>query len=132
MTTAMVFTESATTRPSGRRPAGERRLASFGEFDLDLDSRQLVRAGRRFTLQPLQLALLVHLVEHRERLVTRDELLRDVWGGVHVCESAIMQAVSGLRRALGDDPRRQAFVQTVRGQGYRFARGVVSLRLVGS
>jgi DNA-binding winged helix-turn-helix (wHTH) protein len=127
MTTAMVFTDSAAPLPTG-----EARIASFGDFELDLAARQLSRAGCRCTLQPLQLALLVHLVENRDRLVTREELLRDVWGGVHVCESAIMQAVSGLRRALGDDPRRQAFVQTVRGQGYRFARGAASLRLAGS
>ena len=122
MTTAMVFTESAATLPVG---AG--RIAKFGEFVLDLERRVLMRAGVRQTLQTLPLGLLIHLVENHERLVTRDELLRDVWGGVHVCESAIMQAVSGLRRALGDDPRQQAFVQTVRGRGYRFARGSVTL-----
>ena len=70
MTSAMVYTGSATSLATGKR-----RIASFGEFDLDLDSRQLARAGRRYTLQPLQLALLVHLVENRERLVTREELL---------------------------------------------------------
>lgn len=123
MSTAMVFTGAAALHP-----ATGRRIASFGEFELDLDSKRLLRAGRPYTLQPLQLALLAHLVEKPGRLVSREELLRDVWGGVHVCESAIMQAVSGLRRALGDDPRRQAFVQTVRGQGYRFASGIVSLR----
>lgn len=127
MTTAMVFTET-----SAPLPTGERRIAGFGEFELDLAAKQLRRAGSRFTLQPLPMALLVYLVENHDRLVTRDELLRDVWGGVHVCESAIMQAVSGLRRALGDDPKRQAYVQTIRGQGYRFARGVVSVRLSGS
>ena len=127
MTTAMVYTDTA-----ARLPASESRIASFGDFELDLDTRQLLRAGQRYTLQPLQLALLVHLVENRERLISREELLREVWGGVHVCESAIMQAVSGLRRALGDDPKRQTYVQTIRGQGYRFARGVVSVRLAGS
>ncbi|MGI9590562.1 MAG: winged helix-turn-helix domain-containing protein [Myxococcota bacterium] len=127
MTTAMVYTDSV-----ARLPASESRIATFGEFELDLDKRQLLRAGNRFTLQPLQLALLVHLVENRERLISREELLREVWGGVHVCESAIMQAVSGLRRALGDDPKHQTFVQTIRGQGYRFARGVVSVRLAES
>jgi len=127
MTTAMAFTETAAPLPTG-----EAGIARFGDYELDLEARHLSRAGCRYTLQPLQLALLVHLVENRERLVSREELLRDVWGGVHVCESAIMQAVSGLRRALGDDPKRQAFVQTIRGQGYRFARGVVSVRLAGS
>lgn len=127
MTTAMAFTESAASFPKE-----EGRIARFGDFELDLDRRVLTRAGQRQVLQPLPLALLVHLVENRERLVTREELLRDVWGGVHVCESAIMQAVCGLRRALGDDPRRQAFVQTVRGRGYRFAPGAVSLASRGS
>ena len=127
MTTAMAFTDFAAPFPTG-----ERRIATFGEFELDLESRRLARAGTRITLQPLQLALLVHLVENCDRLVTREELLRDVWGGVHVCESAVMQAVSGVRRALGDDPKRQAFVQTVRGRGYRFARGAASVRLAGS
>ncbi len=123
MTTAMAFTESAVMLP-----ANGDRIAKFGDFELDLGRRVLRRAGIRQTLQPLPLALLVHLVQHRDRVVTREELLRDVWGGVHVCESAVMQAVSGLRRALGDDPRRQAFVQTVRGRGYCFARGTVSLQ----
>lgn len=127
MTTAMVYTDSAAPFPTR-----ERRIASFGEFELDLESRRLARSGARITLQPLQLALLVHLLENRERLVTREELLQEVWGGVHVCESAIMQAVSGVRRALGDDPRRQVFVQTVRGRGYCFARGAATVRLAGS
>jgi DNA-binding winged helix-turn-helix (wHTH) protein len=127
MSTALVFTESAAPLP-----IDERRIASFGEFELDLDSKRLLRSGRSYTLQPLQLALLVHLVENRGSLVSQEELLQEVWGGVHVCESAIMQAVSGLRRALGDDPRRQAFVQTVRGRGYCFVRGIVAVRLVGS
>ena len=127
MSTALVYTESVAPLP-----ADGRRIASFGEFELDLDSKRLTRAGRSCILQPLQLALLVHLVENRGSLVSREELLQEVWGGVHVCESAIMQAVSGLRRALGDDPRRQAFVKTVRGRGYCFARGIVAVRLVGS
>ncbi len=100
---------------------GKRRIAKFAEFELDLASRQLWRSGRPSALQPLQLALLVHLVENCERVVTREELVREVWGGAHVCGSAITQAVRGVRRALGDDPRQPVFVQTIRGRGYRFA-----------
>ncbi len=116
MPTTSLATGSATPTAKGKR-----RIAKFAEFELDLASQQLWRSGRRSTLQPLQLALLVHLVENRERVVTREELLREVWGGAHVCGSAITQAVSAVRRALGEDPKQPVFLQTIRGRGYRFA-----------
>ena len=101
------------------------RQLAFGQFELDLDAHRFTRCGTDVVMQPLTLALLAYLVENRGRIVSRDELLTEVWNGAHVCESAIMQAVCGLRRTLGDDPRRQAFIQTVRGRGYRFTGGVV-------
>jgi DNA-binding winged helix-turn-helix (wHTH) protein len=93
----------------------------FGAFTLDPVSFELSRAGAKVALQRRVFDLIAYLVEHAERLVTREELFERVWGGVAVSEASLAQAVKNARRALGDDAEHPTFILTVRGRGYRFA-----------
>lgn len=96
----------------------------FGHFALDLARGELRADGERCPLEPQVFALLAFLVEHRERLVSRDELLEKVWDGRIVTDSAVASRVKSARKALGDDGRTQRFIRTAHGQGFRFVADV--------
>ena len=68
----------------------------------------------------LTFSLLALLVENRERLVSRDEVLEKVWDGRIVSEAAVASRVKSARQALGDDGKAQRLIRTVHGQGFRF------------
>ena len=105
----------------------------FGPFELDTDRFELRAEGVARPVEPQVFALLVLLVENRERLVSKDELVEKVWDGRIVSEAAVSSRVKSARRALGDDGRAQRFIKTIHGQGFRFVaevragRGAVDL-----
>lgn len=94
----------------------------LGDFELDPAGYALTRRGRPIKLERIPMELLLLLVERRDQLVTRAEIADKLWGSEVFLdvESSINTAVLKLRRALRDDPRRPAFIQTVSGRGYRF------------
>src|SRR5204863_10023428 len=67
-----------------------------------------------------QLDLLTYLAARPARLVTRDDLFRDLWPNVAVTDNALTQLVSDLRRTLGDAPATPQYLQTIARRGYRF------------
>jgi DNA-binding winged helix-turn-helix (wHTH) protein len=93
---------------------------SFGEFELDRESRQLLRSGQHVPLERKDLELLSLLVERRPRALSRAQIRDVVWPAVFVSESRLNQAVNDIRRALEDDARRPRFIRTVHGFGYAF------------
>ena len=95
-------------------------MARFGAFELDVPARELRREGALVHLEPQAFDLLAFLVDQRDRVVPKPELLDAVWGHRFVSESALTTRVKEVRRALGDDGQRQAFVKNVPGRGYRF------------
>ena len=92
----------------------------FDEFLVDPKTWKLSRDGREVHLEPVVLKLLIYLIENRERLVTRHELMDTVWGDTVISESALTKAVARLRKALGDDSATHRYLETVRSRGYRF------------
>jgi len=92
----------------------------FGDCELDTRQYELRRAGSVVHLQPQVFGVLVHLVRHRDRVVTKEELLDEVWGGRFVSQSALTSRLKAARRALGDDGQSQRCIRTVHGRGYRF------------
>lgn len=94
-------------------------LVTFGEYVLDQPARELRRKGQRVHLQPRVFDLLTHLVTHRQRVVSVEELLSDVWGSV-VTAGVVTTALRQLRLALGDDARSPKVIRTVHRKGYRF------------
>jgi len=93
---------------------------SFGDCVLDADRRELSRSGTLVHTGPRVFDLLAHLVLTRERVVTKDELLRVVWGGRVVSDSTLTSHIHAVRRVIGDNGDQQKLVRTVSRKGFRF------------
>jgi TolB-like protein/DNA-binding winged helix-turn-helix (wHTH) protein/Tfp pilus assembly protein PilF len=94
------------------------RLLGFGRFTLDVGRESLLRDGEEVRLRPKSFAVLRHLVEHAGQLVTKDQLMEAVWGGVVVTEGSLTQCIIDVRRALEDHDQR--VVRTVARRGFIF------------
>ncbi|MGY4314435.1 winged helix-turn-helix domain-containing protein [Bradyrhizobium sp. JR3.5] len=92
---------------------------SFGLFELDEAGRVLLCARQEVALQPRVFDLLVYLVHHRDRVVSKDELLEAVWPDVTVTDNSLQRAVSSLRAALRKGGMEGA-IRNLPGKGYRF------------
>lgn len=99
---------------------GDDGIVEFGPFRLARTSRRLTRDGVLVHLPPRAAAVLCRLAAEPGHVVTKDELLSAVWNGTPVADEALMQAVSLVRQALGDDPRAPRYIETVPREGYRF------------
>jgi TolB-like protein/DNA-binding winged helix-turn-helix (wHTH) protein/Flp pilus assembly protein TadD len=108
-----------------------RPIFRFLEFELDLAAFQLRRNGRPVRLERQPMDLLILLVERRDALVTRDEIVDRLWGrDVFVdVETGVHTAIRKIRQALRDDPDAARYVETVTGRGYRF---VAPVEVVGA
>ena len=71
-------------------------------------------------MEPQAFDVLVYLVRHRDRVVSKDELMDQVWGGRFVTETAVTSRIKQIRRAVGDDGESQRVIRTLHGRGYRF------------
>lgn len=92
----------------------------FGDYALDLRSHLLRRGGEEIALEPQVFALLACLIERRDRLVTKDELVETVWGGRIVADATLSSRISAARQAVGDSGEKQAVIRTVPRLGFRF------------
>jgi len=92
----------------------------FGDCVLDVDRRELKRAFGAVPLGPQVFDLLVYLVENRDRVVGKDDLLAAVWDGRIVSESTITSQINAARTAIGDNGHDQRFIRTVARKGFRF------------
>jgi len=92
----------------------------FASFELDLGKAELRLEGAVRPVEPQVFALLALLVENRERLVSRQELVEKVWEGRIVSDAAVASRIKSAREALGDDGKGQRFIRTLHGRGLRF------------
>ena len=92
----------------------------FGEFELDREAACLRRAGQELDLPPKAFQVLSYLVDHRQRVVSKQELIEALWKDTFVTDDALVQAVTALRRALGDDPDHPRYIRTRARVGYQF------------
>ena len=99
----------------------------FGPFHLEVDRRLLRRGGEPVALAPKALETLLALIEHRDRVVTKDELLQRIWGDTVVEEGGLTRNISVLRKALGETPDEHQYIVTVPGRGYRFVAEAVEV-----
>jgi DNA-binding response OmpR family regulator len=105
----------------GAEPRASLRI---GELDIDFSTRVVRRGEETLPLRPKEFDLLAALVRHRGKIVSRTELLREVWGYAAGTRSRTVEThLAALRDRLGDDPRAQRYVVTVRGAGYRLGDG---------
>jgi pimeloyl-ACP methyl ester carboxylesterase/DNA-binding winged helix-turn-helix (wHTH) protein len=99
-------------------------IYAFADMELDTEAYELRARGTPRKLEPQVFDVLALLVAHRDRVVTKEELLDRVWGDRFVSESALSSRVKDARRAVDDDGRRQAVIRTVHGRGFRFVAPV--------
>jgi DNA-binding winged helix-turn-helix (wHTH) protein/tetratricopeptide (TPR) repeat protein len=98
----------------------------FHSFCLDESAGRLLKADRDIPLRPKSFALLSYLVAHAGRLVSKEELLSELWPDVKVNEAALTVCVHELRKALGDNSESPRYIETRYRRGYRFAAPVKS------
>ena len=92
----------------------------FADFRLDVGERVLLRNGTRIPLPEKAFEVLCVLVKHSGHLITKNQLLNEVWPDIVVEENNLDKNISFLRRVLCKEPGKQKFIETVRGHGYRF------------
>ena len=106
-----------------RRSGGERnpQVITVGELEIDVAARIVLKGGERVDLAPRELDLLLALIEHRGRVVSRQHLLSEVWGHQgQVVTRTVDTHIAELRRKLEPDTRKPSYIQTARKAGYRF------------
>ena len=104
----------------GGSGAGVPEPVRIGELSVDLAARVVRLGGEALNLRPKEFDLLAALVRHRGRVVSRAELLREVWGYAAGIERRTVEThLAALRQRLGDDPQSPSYIVTVRGAGYR-------------
>jgi DNA-binding winged helix-turn-helix (wHTH) protein len=101
-------------------------IYGFTGYTLDDSSQELYRAGREVALEPKMFQVLLYLLQHRDRIVTKDELLEACWPGTFVSEAALTRCIAKLRQAVQPDRPEAPVIQTVHGRGYRFVAKVTT------
>jgi DNA-binding winged helix-turn-helix (wHTH) protein len=101
----------------------------FGGFEADICRGELRKDGSKIKLQDKPFQLLVLLVQHAGKTISREELRRELWPGDMFVnfDASLKTAVNKLRQALGDSATRPAYIKTIHLQGYRFVAPVASI-----
>jgi pimeloyl-ACP methyl ester carboxylesterase/DNA-binding winged helix-turn-helix (wHTH) protein len=95
-------------------------LFRFDAYSLDTDRREIRRGPELVACEPQVFDLLVCLIQNRNRVVSKDDLIENVWGGRIVSESTLTSRINAARRAVGDSGAEQALIRTVARKGLRF------------
>jgi DNA-binding winged helix-turn-helix (wHTH) protein/Tol biopolymer transport system component len=95
-------------------------ISAFGEFRVDAAAGQLWRGETAVHLPSRAFDALLYLIEHRDRIVSKSEIITSIWGNVAVTDDSLVNVVSVLRRALGDDRKNPIYIKTIPRRGYRF------------
>ena len=97
---------------------------AFNEFELDPDKFELRRDGDLVALEPQVFALLKFLIERRDRMVSKDDIIENVWHGGVASDASIASRIRLARQAVGDDGTAQHSIRTIHGRGFRFVAPV--------
>ena len=102
----------------------------FENYTLDTDRRELLCGAERIAVEPQVLDLLIHLLENRDRVVSKDDLIASVWGGRVVSDSTLTSRINAARKAVGDSGVKQKLIRTIARKGLRYV-GDVHIRPMG-
>ena len=112
----------------GKIWVGERRVVlAFDQYRLDIERRELRRDAELIDLEPKAFDLLAFLIQHRDRVLSKDDLLQALWQGRIVSESALTTRINAVRRAIGDDGTAQRLIRTFTRKGIRFVGEVTQI-----
>jgi len=92
----------------------------FGDYTLDTNRRELCRRSQPIEVEPQVFDLLVYLIEHRDRVVSKDDLIDAVWAGRIVSDSTLTSRINAARKAIGDSGEKQELIRTIARKGLRF------------
>ena len=92
----------------------------FGDHALDTDRRELRRGSDLIAIEPQVFDLLVYLVQNRDRVVSKDDVIAAVWGGRIISESTLTSRINAVRKAVGDSGAEQRVIRTIARKGFRF------------
>jgi len=95
-------------------------LFSFEDFALDCERRELRAGGAMVPIEPQVFDLLVYLIENRDRVVSKDDLIASIWHGRVVSDSTLDSRINAVRKAVGDSGGEQRLVRTMARKGFRF------------
>ncbi|MEQ8280721.1 MAG: sigma 54-interacting transcriptional regulator [Deltaproteobacteria bacterium] len=112
--------------PPAPPPPPSSDVLSFFDCELDREAHELRRGGEVVAMEPQVFQVLRFLAEQRHRVVTKEELLAEVWGDRFVSESALTSRLKAARQAVGDDGRSQRVIKTLHRVGYRFVAPLTS------
>jgi DNA-binding winged helix-turn-helix (wHTH) protein/TolB-like protein/tetratricopeptide (TPR) repeat protein len=99
----------------------------IGDYVVDTARYRISNGDAAVAVEPKVFDLLVHLIRHRDRVLTREELFQSVWDGREVSDATLSNHVRNARKALGDSGELQQTIQTVRGRGYQFVAPVIEV-----
>jgi len=97
----------------------------FDQFELDTSLFRLTRLGKPISLKPLVFDLLAYLVKNRDRIVSRTELLDELWAGKVVTDAALAARIKDVRKALQDKATQQKIIRTIHRRGYQFVAELI-------
>ena len=95
-------------------------IYKFGDCELDADLHELKVGGETLAVEPQVFDLLLYLVEHRDRMVSKNEIHQAIWKGRIVSEANLSNRIGLARQAVGDDGKAQALIKTFPRRGFRF------------
>ena len=95
-------------------------IYAFDEFRIDTARFELSRGGEPLPVEPQVLELLIMLIDHRDHVVSRDDLLEKIWKGRVVSDTTLSSRIKTARQIIGDDGARQRYIKTIHGRGFRF------------
>ena len=98
----------------------EKQIYRFADVEVNTSQNCLKRGGCEQHLRQKAFSVLIHLLEQRQRVVTKDELMESVWKDTAVTDDALVQCIKEIRRSIGDDSHQSRFIKTIPKTGYRF------------
>src|SRR5262249_12689619 len=114
------FSRSKSGAGAGAAGRGSTMRFLFSDHTLDTDRRELHRGAEAIPVEPQVLDLLICLLQNRNRVVTKDELIATVWGGRIVSEATLSSRIYAARKAIGDSGQGQKLIRTIARKGLRF------------
>lgn len=102
----------------------------FGEYDLDTTLFELRKNGESVAIEPQVFSLLVYLIENRDRVISKDDLIRVVWNDRVVSDATLSSRIFSMRKAVGDTGEAQSVIRTIPRRGFRFVADITPTRHV--
>ncbi|ETX02972.1 MAG: hypothetical protein ETSY1_01700 [Candidatus Entotheonella factor] len=101
-------------------------IYTFANCTLDAALRTVHYAGQTIRLRPKAIQVCLYLLEHRDRVISKDELIEQVWPDQFISESTLASTIREVRQAIGDSSRSQRVIQVLHGYGYQFTAAVTA------